>query len=48
MPKNCPKCDAVMELVESEPDVGIEGNVYVCTREGCEEVIPAEFDDEEH
>ena len=47
MPKNCPKCDALMEYVEAEPDVGIQGGVYVCTREGCEEVIEQESEDYE-
>ena len=46
MPKNCPKCDALMEYVESEPDVGISGHVWVCTREGCEEVVEADDDEE--
>lgn len=46
MPRNCPKCDSLMELVESEPDVGIEGDVYVCTSESCDEVVEADYDDE--
>lgn len=42
MPRNCPKCDALMEYVESEPDVGVEGHVFVCTNESCDETVPAE------
>lgn len=38
MPRNCPKCDSLMEFVESDPDTGIDGNVYVCTNEKCGEV----------
>lgn len=43
MPKNCPKCDAPMELVESEPDVGIEGGVYECT--SCGHIEEADYDE---
>jgi len=44
MPKNCPKCDALMEHQEAEPDVGIT-ECWVCTN--CDEVIEVEADDYE-
>lgn len=46
MPKNCPKCDSLMEFVESEPDVGIEGGIYVCTNQNCNEVSDGDVDDD--
>jgi DNA-directed RNA polymerase subunit M/transcription elongation factor TFIIS len=46
MPKNCPKCDALMDYVESEPDVGIEGNVYSCTQ--CDHIEEVESDESDY
>lgn len=46
MPKNCPKCDALMELQEGEPDVGIV-RCWVCTNDECDEVLEDEPDDSE-
>lgn len=44
MPKNCPKCDALMDHVEAEPDVNIEG-LWSCTN--CDHVEPDEGDDDD-
>jgi transcription initiation factor IIE alpha subunit len=42
MPRHCPKCNSLMEYMESDPDVGISGHVFECTNEKCGEIIPAE------
>lgn len=44
MPKNCPKCDAIMDYVEAEPDVGIMTSVYSCTQ--CDHIEEVEEEDE--
>lgn len=44
--RTCPKCSAEMEYVESEPDVGIHGDMYVCTNEKCCNVVERDDDDE--
>jgi hypothetical protein len=46
-PRNCPKCGALMEYVEAEPDVGISGHVYQCTDETCDEIVEANDDNED-
>lgn len=35
MPNTCPKCGCPTEVVENDPDVGIEGHV-ICTNEQCD------------
>jgi DNA-directed RNA polymerase subunit M/transcription elongation factor TFIIS len=43
MPRNCPKCDALMEHQQEDPSVGIAG-CWVCTN--CEHVEDEEdYDD---
>lgn len=37
-----------MEQIESEPDVGIEGDVYVCTNESCGEVVEADSNESDY
>jgi DNA-directed RNA polymerase subunit M/transcription elongation factor TFIIS len=43
MPKNCPKCDAIMDRVEAEPDVGIENSLYSCTQ--CDYIEEIDYDE---
>jgi hypothetical protein len=45
MPKNCPKCDALMERQEPESDTGITG-CWFCTNEQCGHEIVEEEDEE--
>ena len=42
-PKNCSKCDALMELQQEDYDVGIIG-CWVCTNDKCGNVEPYEDD----
>jgi hypothetical protein len=44
MPRNCPKCDALMEHQEGETDTGII-DCWICTNEECGEVVEVEPDD---
>lgn len=47
MPKNCPKCDALMELVDDDPDTGIVGG-WECTNDACGEILPYESDESDY
>lgn len=44
MPKNCPKCDRIMELFEDDPETGIVGG-YSCE---CGHVAPYESDESDY
>jgi hypothetical protein len=44
MPRNCPKCDALMEHQADDPSVGIVGH-WVCTNDDCGEVVEDDEDD---
>jgi len=43
MPRNCPKCDAIMETQEDDPECGIQGCRF-CP--GCDYVEDIEDDDQ--
>ena len=45
MPRNCPKCDEILETQEDDPECGINGCVY-CPNEKCDYVADIEDDDQ--
>lgn len=47
MPRNCPKCDSLMELVNEDPDTGIVGG-WECTNDTCGHIEPYEDSEEDY